>query len=73
MIVRMVWVSSQGDQSSITFGGGEEACQVIKASLIGTFTARVNTKMIRVARVATAVKSCPLLSHLRHTCRFDSA
>ena len=33
----MVCAFSQDDQSCITFGGGEETCEVMSASMIGTF------------------------------------
>ena len=56
-IVRIVCVCSHGDQSSITLGGGEDTCQVINASLIGTLTERVRTITIRVHSVAKAVNT----------------
>jgi len=35
-IVRIVCAFSQGDQTCIAFGGGEETCHVMSASFTGT-------------------------------------
>jgi hypothetical protein len=60
-MVRIVCACSQGDQSRIMFVCGDEAFQVMSASLTGTLTQRVITITTRVQSVAIAAQMNALL------------